>query len=174
MMFEQSKNSKDISLSDEFFTSGVGYRYVGANVNDDDEISSFTVHTLESEYVFTVRANTVERQKVLAGTFVITGLGEIKIGAYTNEKYFELAGSAMGWQINKVEKNGLGIIPIVEYVADESRCGSFERVIRLINAINTVSSDRVNGIAQFIQAILWINNVKLSDEQFEELMLKGA
>lgn len=174
MMFEQSKNSKDISLADEFFTSGVGYRYVGANVNDDDEISSFTVHTLESEYVFTVRANTVERQKVLAGTFVITGLGEIKIGAYTNEKYFELAGSAMGWQINKVEKNGLGIIPIVEYVADESRCGSFERVIRLINAINTVSSDRVNGIAQFIQAILWINNVKLSDEQFEELMLKGC
>ncbi len=174
MMYEQAKNSKDIKLSDEFFTGGVGYRLVTANVNDDNEISSFSIYIPESEYTFVVYANTVERQKVLAGTFVITNTGEVTLGCYTDEKYFELAGSSMGWQILKSEKNGMGIIPIVEYDADEARCGSFERVIKLINAINTVSSDRVNGVAQFIQAILWINNVKVSDEQFNELMVKGC
>lgn len=174
MMYEQAKNSNDIKLADEFYTAGVGYRFVTANVNDDNEISAFSLYTLASEYTFVVYANTVERQKVLAGTFVITNTGKVKLGCYTDEKYFELAGSSLGWQVQKVENNGLGIIPIVEYSADEARCGSFERVIKLINAINTVSSDRVNGVAQFIQAILWINNVKLSNEQFEELMIKGC
>jgi len=39
----------------------------------------------------------------------------------------------------------------------------------LFNAINTLNSNRLDGIEQFIQAILWFNNCKLTDESIAEL-----
>lgn len=173
MMFEQGKSSKDIKLADEFLTCGVGYRLLLPSTNDN-EISAFKIYPLRSEYTFVVYSNDVYRRKVLAGTFVIKSTGTVKVGCYTNDKYFELTGSLGGWTIDKEENNGIGLIPIIEYCNNNDRMGCFEPVIRLINAINLVSSDRVNGIAQFIQAILWINNAKLSDEEFNELMTKGC
>lgn len=173
MMFEQGKSSKDIILADEFLTCGTGYRLALPSTNDE-EVSPFKIYPLQSEYTFVVYSNDVFRRKVLAGTFVIKNTGVVELGCYTNERFFLLEGNLGNWKIIKDEENGIGIIPIVEYCNNNDRMGAFEPVIRLINAINLVSSDRVNGIAQFIQAILWINNCKLSDEQFEQLMLKGC
>lgn len=173
MMFEQGKASKDIQLANEFCTCGVGYRLIMAN-EDDDELSPFKIYPLQSETTFVVYSNTVSARKVLSGTFVIKDTGVVKLGCYTDTKYFELEGNLGSWVIVKEENNGIGINPIVEYSYDLNRQSCFEPVIKLIDSINMVESDRVNGIAQFIQAILWINNIKLDDKQFDDLMVRGA
>ena len=173
MMFEQGKSSKDIKLAEEFLTCGVGYRLLLPSKKGSNEISAFKIYPLKSEYTFVVYSNDVYRKKVLAGTFVIKETGKVELGCYTNEKYFSLEGTFGNWKV-KEETNGIGLIPIIEYCNNDDRMGSFEPVIKLINAINLTSSDRVNGIAQFIQAILWMNNCKLTDKQFDELMLKGC
>lgn len=173
MMFEQGKASKDIQLANEFCTCGVGYRLVLAN-EDDEELSPFKIYPLQSESTFVIYSNTVDAHKVLSGTFVIKDTGVVKLGCYTDTKYFELEGVMGDWKIVKEEENGLGINPIIEYSYDLNRQSCFEPVIKLINAVNMVESDRVNGIAQFVQAILWINNIKLDDEQFDDLMVRGA
>lgn len=173
MMFEQCKGAKDLKLADNFCKCGVGFRYACAN-NDDNEISVFKIYTLNSETTFVIRLNDVTQKVVLAGTFVIKNTGNVILTCYTDDKFFKIEVNGGEWRIIDVQENGYGIIPIVEYKFDENYMGCFESVIPIMNAINTTTSDRVNGIAQFIQAILWINNVKLSDSQFDDLMVKGC
>lgn len=173
MMFEQRKGAKDLKLADEFCKCGIGYRFVGANDNDD-ELSVFKIHPLKSETTFIIKLNDVSRKKVLGGTFIIKNTGNIILTCYTDKEYFKIEANGGKWKIVENRENGFGIIPIVEYKFNEDIQGCFEPVIPIMNAINITTSDRVNGISQFIQAILWINNIKLSNEQFDDLMVKGC
>lgn len=117
MMFEQGKASKDIQLANEFCTCGVGYRLIMAN-EDDDELSPFKIYPLQSETTFVVYSNTVSARKVLSGTFVIKDTGVVKLGCYTDTKYFELEGNLGSWVIVKEENNGIGINPINKFKTD--------------------------------------------------------
>jgi SPP1 family phage portal protein len=174
MAFEQSKGAKDLELAEEFCVCGVGYRLVTANPDDDVEKSVFRLTTLKSECTFVIKANNVYQDVVLGGTLIIKYKCVIKLGAYTKDTFYDIEGSFGKWEIKKTDENGLGFIPIIEYKYNQNLCGCFELVIPIINAINTVASDKVNSIAQFVQAILWLNNCKISEEQFDDLMVKGC
>lgn len=65
--------------------------------------------------------------------------------------------------------NPLGRIPIVEYPANSERMGAFERVLSLLDAINEVESNRVDGIQQFVQALTVFENVELGVDDDEKL-----
>jgi SPP1 family phage portal protein len=47
--------------------------------------------------------------------------------------------------------------------------GCFERVISLLDALNEATSDRLNGLEQFVQSILWMNNCEIDSAQMEQL-----
>jgi SPP1 family phage portal protein len=47
--------------------------------------------------------------------------------------------------------------------------GCFERVISLLDALNEATSDRLNGLSQFVQSILWMNNCEIDSEQMKQL-----
>ena len=47
--------------------------------------------------------------------------------------------------------------------------GCFERVISLLDALNEATSDRLNGLSQFVQSILWMNNCEIDNDQMEQL-----
>lgn len=64
-------------------------------------------------------------------------------------------------------------MPIIEYINNYDRMGCFERVIPLMDALNTIDSDRVNDIAQHVQNILWGDNVALDTEQYKKLRDDG-
>jgi SPP1 family phage portal protein len=57
------------------------------------------------------------------------------------------------------------MIPIIEYPANNARMGDFEQVITLLNAINTVTSNRVDGVEQFVQAILCLEGMQVQPEK---------
>lgn len=173
MFYEQNKPSADLRLADDLCVAGVGYRMLYPNENKD-EISPFKIYPLPAEKTFEIFSNDMFRKKVLAGTFIIKETGVVQVSAYTNDNFFKLEGNMGTWKLIKTEKNGIGLIPIIGYRYDENRMGAFEPVIRLINAKNKISSDRVNGIEQFIQAILWLNNIDLGDDGFKELMKEGC
>ena len=54
-------------------------------------------------------------------------------------------------------------MPIFEYTANTARMGAFEPVLPMLDAINTVQSNRIDGIEQFIQSLAVAVNC-----QFEE------
>lgn len=68
----------------------------------------------------------------------------------------------------------LGVIPVVETRLNRDRVGIFESVLPLLEAINVVQSDRINGLEQFIQSFLVLENIDLDPNQFAELRADGG
>ena len=68
----------------------------------------------------------------------------------------------------------LGRVPIIEYPLNSARLGAFEIVIPLLDAINEVASNRLDGIEQFIQAIMVLKGVDIDSEDFKALKENGG
>lgn len=167
MMFEEGKASKDKHLGKDITVCGIGYRIVLPK-EEKTGISAFEVLRLNPKTAFVVKANDIHKRKLIGASYVETKDKVVKMGAYTKDAYYELEKSTAGFQIKSIQKNLIGI-PIIEYINDEERMGSFERVIPLLDALNEATSDRLNGLSQFIQAILWMNNCEVDSAQMKEL-----
>lgn len=67
-----------------------------------------------------------------------------------------------------------GAVPVICYQNNHNAYGDYEQVIDLIDAYNTVMSDRVNDIQDFVDAVLVIYGTLLSDEGDEAGEAKKA
>ena len=175
MMYEQGKAAKDKQLAEDFSICGVGYRMAFPKKYDDGELSPFDIIPLSPLTTCVGYSNDIYQRPMLGVSYVVKADGEMKIGAYTDTQYFELKGSSLGgtYELVGTKANGIGIVPIVEYRADEQRMGCFEKVLDLLYALDILTSDRVNGLSQFVQNILWADNVQIDEAQKEAVMAGG-
>ena len=167
MMYEEGKYAQDKALGKDISVCGVGYRIVLPK-KVKTGVSAFHMLKLNPQTTFVVRFNDIYRNVAAAFSYVTLKDGTIRAGAYTDTTYFELEGSLGSMKVVSESANRIGI-PIIEYKNDDERMGCFERVISLLDALNEATSDRVNGLAQFVQSILWMNNCEIDSEQMEQL-----
>ena len=167
MMFEESKASKDKTLGKDISVCGVGYRIVLPKKKRTG-VSAVDVLRLNPNTTFIVKVNDIYKTKLCGATYTVTKDKVVRMGVYTKDAYYELQKDKGGFEIVKVDKNLIGI-PIIEYRNDDERMGCFERVIPLLDALNEATSDRLNGLAQFVQSILWMNNCEVDSAQMDEL-----
>lgn len=167
MMFEENKASKDKALGKDITVCGLGYRIVLPR-KERYGISAVEILRLNPKTAFIVKHNGMRKEKLIGASYVETKDRVIKMGAYTKDAFYELEKDKAGFEIKSITPTRIGI-PIVEYVNNEERMGSFERTIPLLDALNEATSDRLNGLAQHIQSVLWLNNVELDDKQAAEL-----
>lgn len=167
MLFEQGKSAKDKQLAEDFSICGVGYRMALPKRENDGGLAPFDILPLNPLTTCVAYSNDVYQKRMLGISYIVKADGSTRIGAYTDDKYFELEGSEFGGslELKSVKKNGIGIVPIVEYRADEQRMGCFEKVLDLLDALSILTSDRVNGLSQYVQNILWADNVQVTEEQ---------
>jgi SPP1 family phage portal protein len=117
-----------------------------------------------------VKFNDIFKKPALGVSYVQLKDESYRVGAYTDKEYFELEGDDLTeLKVVSAEKHLMGCVPIIEYKNDDERMGCFERVISLLDALNEATSDRLNGLAQFVQSILWMNNCEIDSEQMEQL-----
>lgn len=176
MMFEQGKAAKDKQLAEDFSICGVGYRMALPKRYDDGGVSPFDIIPLNPLTTCVGYSNDIYQHRMLGISYVVKADGTTKIGAYTDTHYYELEGSELGGVLKLVGEpkvNGIGVVPIVEYRADEQRMGCFEKVLDLLDALNVLTSDRVNGLSQFVSSILWADNVQLDKDQKEDVKNGG-
>ena len=167
-LFEQGKAQKDKQLAEDFTTGGTGFRMVLPKKYPDGGASPFVILPLQPTTTYVVYSNDVYQRPILGVSYVVSADNKKHtIGAYTDTQYFELEGTAIGGGVRLVrtEKNGIGMVPIVEYRADDQRMGCFERVLDLLDAMSVLTSDRVNDVSQFVHNILWADNVQATPEQ---------
>ena len=170
MMFEQGKAVQDQALGKDLAVCGVGYRIVLPK-EVKTGVSVFDMLRLNPSTTFVVKHNDIYKRPALGVSYVLLSDGRtVRAGAYTTKFYYELEGSLLGdFKILSIKPNRLGVIPIIEYRNDNERMGCFERVLPLLDALNAATSDRLNGLAQFVQSILWMNNCEIDTQQMEEL-----
>ena len=167
MMLVESKASKDKDLIEWQNIGGTAYRMVA--VNKSEEVP-FELYTLDPRNAFVIRSSKVGN-KVLAGVHVGTNSdGETVYSLYTDRMFFEV--SSLG--VVRAEAHALGHVPIIEYPANSARMGAFEPVIPILNAINNVASNRLDGVEQFVQSLMKFINCDIDKETFAALQDMGA
>lgn len=174
MMVEECKAAKDLQLAKDVKTCGVGYRLILPK-KIKTGVSVFDLLVLNPMNTFVVYSNDAYREPILGVSYFPHIDGSVTFGCYTKTSYFKIEmGITKGFEDWFEEQpNTLGMVPIVEYINDYDRMGCFERVIPLMDALNTIDSDRVNDIAQHVQNILWGDNVALDTEQYKKLRGDG-
>lgn len=168
----EDKAAKDKELGDWAHICGTAYRMVlpDANVNADQDEAPFELFTLDPRYCFIVYHNGLGEPPIMAVKMVETEASGIVYSVYTKDRYFEIKGES---EIVRDEAQVLGV-PIVEYPLNNSRLGAFEIVLPLLDAINKVDSNRLDGIEQFVQALMLFHNVDISSEDYCKLRAEGA
>lgn len=169
-MYTEDKAEKDIALATWFFVAGVGNRMILPKKDRVDGDAPFDIYVLDPRYSFVVKHTGLGNKTVMGVKYITREDRKILYSVYTKNKYFEILDD----KIVKEEDHWLGRVPIIEYVANHARLGAFEVVLPLLDAINRVMSDRLNGVEQFIQALLVLQGVDIDSEEFKLLREEGG
>ena len=89
---------------------------------------------------------------------------------YTASEWFRIQNGAI------VERgiNGNGAIPVIEYPNNLRRLSDIEITIHITDEINTMASDRANGIEQFVSSWIKFVNCEIDKDTFEQMRMNGA
>ena len=168
-MRSESKDTKDKEIADWMHICGVGVRMVLPDEEGEEDGSPVCIYTLDPRDAFVIYYSGVGH-KPLAGVLRQWDEGGKPYQCvYTREWYFEIAGG----EIKKQEARTIPYIPIMEYPNNDARMGAFEVVLPLLNAINTVESNRVDSIQDFVNAFDVFQNCELEEGQYAELAKGG-
>ena len=169
-VFAEDKAAQDKELADWFTICGTAFRMVLPDDPGDEDEAPFEIYTLDPRYTYVVYHSGLGNKPVMAVKYVETVEHGIIFSVYTETEYFEIQDG----KIVKNEPHTLGAIPIIEYPANTARLGAFEIVLPLLDAINEVNSNRLDGVEQFIQAFLMFKGVDIDNEDFKALKALGG
>ena len=167
LMDAGGKSSVDKDLIEWQMICGTSFRALFPNEEDTVKILS-----LDPRKTFVIYANDVI-ESPLAGVYVTEKVEAGKtikyLTVYTPEKILTVKGKSVVGS----EPSYLGQIPIMEYPANNARLSAIEVVLDLLDAINDIDSNRLDGIEQFIQSLLVVYNADVGDETSNTLREKG-
>ena len=170
-MFLVDKPSLDQEVVEWGMVCGTAYRMVldNASYDADSDEAPFEMYTLDPRDTFVVYSNDVKRKRMLGVKYNTDEFGQKTFSAYADGLYFTIKDG----KVTEAKAQGLGE-PIIEYPANNARLGAFEIVLPLLDAINNIESNRMDGIEQFVQAFVKFINCDISKEDFEALKDLGA
>lgn len=182
MMLLCGKDALDKQLAEWMYICGTGYRMITPNsqyirseivpklLNRQTDFSEdeapFQIFTLDPRYSYVVYHSSLAEEPLMAVKYVVRVDKSIVYSVYTPTQYFELdtANPVGDMRVTRAENRSFNSIPIVEYPLNNSRLGIFEIVQPILDAINTVQSNRLDGIEQFIQSLLVLYNCDIDDD----------
>ena len=172
-----SKASCDRVLAEWFAICGVAYRIV---LKRDDaeggDVNPIMAYNLDPRNTFVVYSSGIGHEPMLGVSYIQHGDGSVILSCYTKTEYFKVGYPAtVGLNgvgaIQEHTEHILGDIPIIEYLQNPARLGAFETVLTQLDALNIISSNRLDGVEQFIQSILVTKGIDLIDDSGEKIDL---
>ena len=182
-LYRSGKSIADNKVVDSFHTVGKGVLYV--EPQDDEEVPA-RCYDLDPMSAFVVYSLRPGRKPMLGVSMVVSG-EQLYIDAYSNDFCYRILGTpatalkvvnnrmypnnvASAQTVYRIDPNPLGEIPIIEYSYNSLDMGAFEAVLPLLNAIDEVASNRVDGVEQFIQSLMVIYGADLPDGETADTM----
>lgn len=173
------KQKEDQSLMKWDMVCGLAYRFI--EMQKDSDVP-FKTYSLDPRTAFVVKSSNIRRTPMFAVSYYTKVGNAVQTPAvvnqytaevyevYTDKWYFKIESG----QIVEKKANYLRVIPIIEYPANEERQGAFEVVIPLLNMLNDLYSDRLDGLERYVQSFLKFVNCDIDDEGMELLQRFGA
>lgn len=170
-MSSEEMEAKNVELGEWQAICGTAYKIAlqKDSVIYDGE-APFLVYVPEPQSTFVIYSSGLGH-KPMAGVYYITNdENEQVFNVYTDTEYFKIVSG----EIIERGRNGLGMIPIIEYPNNSARIGAFEPVLDLLDALNELDSDRLDGVEQFIQSLVIALNCEFEDGQtFADIVKSG-
>ena len=170
MMFSENKATQDKEVVEWQMICGTAYRLVLPDADGEEDDAPFEMFTLDPRDTFVVRSSEVGNKPIFAVKYRVDSESNRICSVYSADWYWRIVGD----KIVESKPHALGMIPIFEYPANNARLGAFEIVLPMLDAINTVASNRLDGVEQFIQAFVKFVNCDIDEEQFKALKDLGA
>jgi len=169
-MDSESKQECDIDIHRWRSICGTGYRFIG---NDDgqgqllDE-SDFYLSSENPMYTFVAYYSN-------GRPAFSCQIGEDENGAniyyvFTDNEWFDIRND----KIYASGTNGNRAIPVIEYPNNARRLSDIEMTIAITDAINVLTSDRINGVEQFVSAWVKFVNCEIDIDTFRKMRQEGA
>jgi SPP1 family phage portal protein len=170
MMFSENKATQDKEVVEWQNIGGTAYRLVLPDSLGEEDDAPFEMNTLDPRDTFVVYSSEVGNKPMFAVKYRVDSKGKRICSIYSNNWYWRIEGD----KIVESRAHALGMIPIFEYPANNARLGAFEIVLPMLDAINNVASNRMDGVEQFIQSFIKFVNCDIDEEQFKALKEMGA
>ena len=171
LMYRMGKSSKDRELAQWLYICGVAQRITLYNGIE------LETYVCDPRCTFTIRADDFSRRVLLS---VVLSEERLPDGAKIGDDYkrrMTVYSDNHYWRIEDdriVESASCIGNPVTEYWANPTRQGCFETVMEIIDALNSIASNRADGIEQQIQSLTWFNNVDIDEDKFDKLRDKGG
>ena len=171
LMHAADKAESDRDLFEYMCVCGVGHRMVEAS--EEGAECPFELHVLDPWSTFVVYSSAYHRRPLMA-----VWVGREQDGSkrevynvYTEDDWFLVR---PGGEVIDKKPHTYSSIPIVEYRLNRVRMGAFEPVLPLLDAINAIESNRMDGIEQTVQSLMKFVNCEIDEETFKRMLELGA
>lgn len=173
-MKTRSKDYHDIVLGDFQSTCGTAYRETWSIPKDDvdDGEPMFDLESPDPRYNFVIYSSAKGHPALMSvsvredekGRTVHYCTTKSHVYYIRDGKYIE----------EKSSPNGHGRILLIEFPNNPRRLSDIEIVHTLTDAINEVQSNRLDGVAQFVQAFIKFVNCEIDEKTFLKMCKIGA
>lgn len=177
-MYAAGKEENDQQIVSRMVRCGVGYRMVLPNSRMNEGDAPFVLDAPDPRRTFVVYSSGFGHRKLLGARIIYRNrkntnnpldLEQLVYG-YTDTHYFEYIGGA----ITEWEPHILGEVPVYEYRWNTRGMCSFEIAIPLMDALNSLQSNRMDGVEQYVQSFLKFVNCDIDEAGIENLRSMGA
>lgn len=170
LMFSEDKAAQDQEIVEWQMICGTAYRLVLPDEKGEEDEAPFELYTLDPRDTFVVYSNEIGNKPVMAVKYSKDDNEITHYSIYTENMYYLVEDGIL----KESTPHALDMIPIFEYPANNARLGSFEIVLPLLDTLNNITSNRMDGIEQVIQAFIKFINCDISKEEYEEFLQLGA
>lgn len=169
-MDSESKQECDIDICRWRSICGTAYRFIGNDEGQGELLDESDFALFSENPLYTFVCYYSNGRPAFSCQIREWINGESIYFCYTNAEWFEISDG----EIKESGKNGNKAIPVIEYPNNARRLSDIEMTIGITDAINTLTSDRINGVEQFVSAWIKFVNCEVDSEQFEKMRMQGA
>lgn len=164
-MTDANKQEKDIKSGEWQSATGTSFKAVQSK---EGEIP-FRITSPSPLNTFVIYNRTTE-EPILAVQELRDEDGRHYKLAFSDTRSFKIVDS----NVVETKLHTYGAIPIVEYPNNHERLSDIELVISMLDAINNMQSNRMDGIEQFVQSWIKFVNCDVDEEQFAKMKMNHA
>lgn len=163
---DANKQEKDIKAGEWQSATGTSFKAVQITKNGDIPFRIVAPTPMNTFVIY----NESTEEPLLAIQELKDADGQMYKLCYTDSYECKIVnGEVRGWKLH-----GFGGIPIVEFPNNHERISDIELVIGLLDAINTMQSNRMDGVEQFVQFWVKFVNCEVDEETFKKMKMNHA
>ena len=170
LMLAEDKAAQDQEIVEWQMICGTAFRLVLPDVKGEEDEAPFELYTLDPRDTFVVYSNEIGNKPVMAVKYSKDDNEITHYSIYTENMYYLVEDGLL----KESTPHALDMIPIFEYPANNARLGAFEIVLPLLDTLNNITSNRVDGVEQVVQAFIKFINCDISKEEYQEFLEMGA